>query len=235
MLKSPPYLLALIFLAGCASKKEAMPTHGPTPYIYDSVNLLALGDSYTIGHSIAEAERWPNQLADTLKKAGLIIKSVKIIAKTGWTTANLEAGINATPGMDTARFNLVGLLIGVNNQYQNGSLASYRTEFLALLERAIVFAGGRKERIFVVSIPDYAFTPFGNGSPTISAEIDEFNKANREITEQRGIRYFDITKISRDGLKEPTLVAPDGLHPSGEQYSRWVSGFWKEVREMVRL
>jgi lysophospholipase L1-like esterase len=236
MMKKLLFVLAVVLaFARCAPQKEAMPPVEPTPYIYDSVNLLALGDSYTIGQSVAEAERWPNQLADSLKKAGLVMKSVKIIAKTGWTTANLDVGINATAGMDTARFNLVGLLIGVNNQYQHKPLAAYRTEFAAMLERAIVFAGGRTERVFVVSIPDYAFTPFGNGSTTISSEIDQFNAANRDLTELRGVRYFDITPISRLGLADPSLVAVDGLHPSGGQYARWVAGFWKEVRGMVRI
>ena len=164
--------------------------------------------------------------------AGHEVSHVRIVAKTGWTTDELQAGIDNANLADSS-YSLVSLLIGVNNQYRGRSVEDYKPEFTALLNQAIIFAGGRVERVFVVSIPDYAYTPFGNGNTTISEGIDEFNAANRQITESLGIRYFDITPISREGFADPALVASDGLHPSGKQYAQWVSLMLPAVKEMV--
>ena len=188
--------------------------------IRQPVRFLALGDSYTIGQSVQEAERWPHQLYDILDSSGCTLDELRIIAQTGWRTDNLAAaidGANLTPG-----YSLVSLLIGVNNQYQQKPLKDYRTEFEELLKTAIYLAGGIKSSVLVLSIPDYAYTPFGQGNTSISTEIDEYNAINKTITSAYGIKYFDITPISRQGLAEPELVAADGLHPSGEMYSRWV-------------
>ena len=194
---------------------------------------LALGDSYTIGHSVEEKERFPNQLSDSLKVAGYDFVETRIIAKTGWTTDELANGIaSASELRDT--YDLVSLLIGVNNQFRGRSVESYRPEFTSLLNQAIEFTGGVKDRVFVVSIPDYAFTPFGNGSTSTSEGIDEYNAANKEITDAMGIAYFDITPISRKGLEQTELVANDGLHPSGEQYRRWVELMLPEVKELLK-
>lgn len=177
---------------------------------------LALGDSYTIGESVAEEERWPNQLADMLK-----IDRPKIIATTGWRTDDLKSAIISANLKN--EYDLVSLLIGVNNQYQGKSSAQYEIEFEDLLKRAIQLAKGKSKNVFVVSIPDYGFTPFGKAKQeTISLQLDEFNKINKQIAEKYRIQYFNITDISRKGLNDPTLVAADGLHPSGKMYTQWV-------------
>jgi lysophospholipase L1-like esterase len=183
--------------------------------------FLALGDSYTIGESVAENERWPVQLVAALNKNGKRFAAPKIIATTGWRTDDLKAAIKKeNPPRD---WDLVSLLIGVNNQYQGRSVADYAPEFEELLNMAIEFAGGDKSKVFVVSIPDYGFTPFGKEKQDkISKELDEFNNINKKISEKYGVEYFYITEISRRGLDEPALVATDGLHPSDKMYAEWV-------------
>ena len=145
----------------------------------------------------------------------------KIIAVTGWRTDNLKNGIEIAQLKDN--YDIVSLLIGVNNQYQGKPIDDYAREYEDLLKMAIGFAGDNKDRVFVVSIPDYGYTPFGEPKKgTITTEIDAFNKVNKEITESYGVTYFNITDISREGLSDPALVADDKLHPSGKQYTLWV-------------
>ncbi|MFN5549915.1 MAG: SGNH/GDSL hydrolase family protein [Bacteroidota bacterium] len=182
---------------------------------------LALGDSYTIGESVSEAERWPNQLRDSLNKKGYAIGKPTVIATTGWRTDNLKNAMNIA--QLKPEYDLVSLLIGVNNQYQGKSSDQYAIEFEDLLKTAIHLAKGRKENVFVVSIPDYGFTPFGKpNQETITKAIDLFNEINARITYKYKVQYFNITEISRDGLTDPSLVAGDGLHPSGKMYAQWV-------------
>ena len=199
------------------------PTDPATPT--DTINFLALGDSYTIGTAVSAAERWPVLLADALTEAGAndtaYTTNVDIVATNGWTTRNLINGINARTDLRDD-YELVSLLIGVNNQFQGLPLAQYRTEFVQLLDRAVAFAGGDAGRVFVVSIPDYAFTGVGNGSQSISDGVMQFNTAAKELTEARGLPFLNITRISQQGLDDPSLVATDNLHPSGKQYQRWV-------------
>lgn len=193
----------------------------------EPLRFLALGDSYTIGQSVPENERWPVQLANVLQSQSIATEEVRIIAQTGWRTDNLKnAIVNANLKSD---YNLVSLLIGVNNQYQGGSISTYSTEFEELLQTAIELAGNNKSNVMVVSIPDYAYTPFGNGSATISRQIDQFNAVNKNITDRYGVTYHNITPISRRGLAEPNLVASDGLHPSGGQYALWVNQIAAEL------
>ena len=185
------------------------------------VSFLALGDSYTIGESVSEQERWPNQLADSLRAHGMKISRPTLVATTGWRTDDLKNAI-AKASLKN-EYGLVSLLIGVNNQYQGKPLAQYAVEFEDLLRTAIALAQGKKENVFVVSIPDYGFTPFGKEKQTtITAAIDQFNATNRQIAERLGITYFFITDITRRALTQPDLVAADGLHPSGKMYSLWV-------------
>ena len=192
------------------------------------LTYLALGDSYTIGESVAEHERWPMQLIAQLKVKGKMYDAPKIIATTGWRTDDLSNAIwkeELKPGYD-----LVSLLIGVNNQYQGKTVDAYKPEFEELLKTAIKLAGGDKKRVFVVSIPDYGYTPFGKPKQAaITEDLDKFNKANKEITEKMGVRYVNITDISRKGFEDPQLVASDGLHPSGKQYGLWVDRIVKEL------
>lgn len=181
---------------------------------------LALGDSYTIGESTSPAERFPAQLAEQLRAQGMEPGVPEIVARTGWTTDELTLAIQAADPKGT--YDLVTLLIGVNNQYRGRSAEQYRSEFVGLLERAIAFAGNRPKRVIVISIPDWGMTPFGRGRQNTSAEIDTFNAVNRQAAEQFGAVYADITPISREAARDAALVAPDGLHPSGKMYARWV-------------
>lgn len=189
----------------------------------DSTNLkiLSLGDSYTIGQSVCETCRFPEQLKDRL--ATNIENSsfeLQIIAQTGWTTTNLINAVNSNnPSSD---FNLVTLLIGVNNQYQGKPFSIYEQEFPELVNTAIEKANGESASVIVVSIPDYAFTPFGNGNASISQEIDEYNDFAKDYCTLNGISYVYITDITRNGLVDPDLVASDNLHPSELAYSKFV-------------
>jgi lysophospholipase L1-like esterase len=199
------------------------------------IDYLALGDSYTIGESVAERERWPVRLAEQLRFDGYDVAPPEIIAQTGWRTDQLSAAIDVEDLRDA--YGLVSLLIGVNNEFQGRDTAAYRLEFTRLLERAIGLAGGRPERVFVLSIPDYAFTPFGQTRPDparISQRLDDYNAISQEVSAAYGVAWFDITPISRRGLSEPVLVAADGLHPSGQQYAEWVALIRNEVGALLR-
>ena len=186
-----------------------------------SKKFLALGDSYTIGESVLEQDRWPEQLAEALRAKGERIEKPRIIAVTGWRTDQLKKAMEEAHLKN--EYGLVSLLIGVNNQYQNMLIESYTLEFAELLQTAVDLTGGKKENVFVVSIPDYGFTPFGKSKQTeISKAIDQYNNVNREITFRKGIKYINVTDLSREGLANPEYVAGDGLHPSGKMYSLWV-------------
>ena len=199
--------------------------------VMEPVRFLALGDSYTIGQGVTADNRWPNQLVAELGRQGYNVEELKIIAQTGWTTSSLQNAINQQ--MPLNGFTLVALLIGVNNQFQGGSIDTYTVQFKDLLQQAIVLAGNNPQHVFVLSIPDYAYTPYGNGNPSISAEIDLFNGANRFITSTYNIRYIDITPISMLGLSNPYLIADDGLHPSGAMYRLWVEEIVKYIEKEV--
>jgi len=186
---------------------------------------LALGDSYTIGQNVEENQRFPVQLAEKLNEAGLIVAKPTIIARTGWTTANLSQGIEDANLSGT--YDLVTLLIGVNNQYQGRDTVEYRRQFRELLNKSVGFANGIEKRVIVISIPDYGVTPFGiSNAQRIEAEIDIFNKINREETELTKVHYVYITSISRAAKNDPSLIAGDGLHPSGKMYGIWVQAIF---------
>ena len=189
-----------------------------------ALRLLALGDSYTIGEGLPEAERWPEQFCAALRELDVEIAGPRIIARTGWTTDELAAAINDAEPL--GEWDMVSLLVGVNNQYRGRDLENYRDEFSALLHRAIGFAGGRKDRVMVLSIPDWGVTPFGQGcgrdTLRISAEIDAFNAVNREIADANGVFWLDITGLTRELGARPDMLAGDGLHPSGAMYALWV-------------
>lgn len=191
--------------------------------IQQNVRFLALGDSYTIGQSVTSNARWPNQLRDSLVQRGIVVDTVSIIATTGWTTGNLLNAITSQ-SLDSKNFNLVSVLIGVNNQYQGQNISFFKSQYKQLLDSALTYAGGDSNAVFVVSIPDYGYTPFGQGNQGfISSEIDHYNNIKDSITAIYGFKYFNITPISRQGLSNPSLVASDGLHPSEKQYSFWVN------------
>jgi lysophospholipase L1-like esterase len=222
----------LLFFAGNCKKDNNDPApmnNIPTK----TISYLALGDSYTIGQSVSASERYPVILSEELKKNNIEVAGPEIIATTGWTTANLKNGIVNT-GISGNEYDLVSLLIGVNNYYQGRSLEEYKVQFKELLLMSVDFAGGNKNKVFVVSIPDYGYTPFGQSNQAvISAGVDQFNAANKHITDSIGVAYFDITPISRNGLSDPALVANDGLHPSGKMYQQWVDLMYKDVLQMI--
>jgi lysophospholipase L1-like esterase len=223
-----PLLFALFAgtIASCTVSRTASSNGG--------ASYLALGDSYTIGESVAESERYPNQLAAALREQKVAVADPLIIARTGWTTGALQRGI-ASADIPAKTYELVTLLIGVNNEFQGRSEAEYETQFTQLLEQAIGFAGGKKERVFVLSIPDYGCTPYGEArQETISERIDRFNAINKRITDSLGVNYVDVTPVSRKGLSDPALVANDGLHPSGKQYGEWVKLMAEAVRPVLK-
>ena len=212
-------------LAACSkSSPPAASTPAPAPDTIpanSSRSLLALGDSYTIGQSVPDSVRFPNQAKKILGSYGKNISTVRYVATTGWTTADLQYALQANPITNT--YDYVSLLIGVNNQYQGRSLEEYKVQFTDLLQSAIRYAGNRRSHVFVVSIPDYSVTPFAASYDTarISREIDQFNAANFTISQQYGVNYINITPGSRDARYDPSLVAYDGLHPSGKEYTKW--------------
>lgn len=228
-IKKPPLFFLLIvsgglqLLASGCSKEETVyrPPVIPVDTSIRAKTYLALGDSYTIGQSVAADQRFPFYAVGQLFGQNVQMTQAEIIATTGWTTGNLINALNNNPPSKT--YDFVTLLIGVNNQYQGRSTGEYRIQFTDLLNRAITYAGGRKTRVFVLSIPDYSVTPFARNLDTarISREIDVFNSINRDITIQSGVAYVDITPISRQALNDPALTATDGLHPSGKQYEKW--------------
>jgi lysophospholipase L1-like esterase len=197
------------------------------------ITYLALGDSYTIGQSVPEADSFPVILSEKLKDDNIFVDGPKIIATTGWTTADLKSGI-VNADISTNKYDIVSLLIGVNNYYDGGSIEEYKIQFKELLLTSINFAHGNKNKVFVISIPDYGYTPFGRSNqPTISEGIDLFNAANKYIADSMGVEYFDITPISRNGLSDAELIASDGLHPSGKMYKQCVELMYEDVLQII--
>lgn len=222
-------LLALFLLCIGCSKENSTPEEitGEEETVEESetnetVRFLALGDSYTIGQGVEISERWPNQLNSKLKEIDINLDETKIIAQTGWKTSNL---INAIENNDLSNMSdeaIVSLLIGVNNQFSNSAFDIFESEFNILLDKAILLAGS-DERVFVVSIPDYAVTPFGQSdSAQISIEIDMYNEYIENRCDALDIPYINITEISRSLADGDNALALDNLHPSAYQYELWV-------------
>ncbi len=215
------------------------PAEPPAPPSAEKIDILALGDSYTKGESVPWAKNFPNQLSDSLKSATYSVTGVHAIAQTGWRTDQLKSAIASQSGLiGDSIFSLVTLCIGVNNQYQGGTADNYKPDFELLLQTAIERAGGRKDRVVVLSIPDWAYTTYGqnfSGNPgEISHEIDQFNVVNKLVANSYGVHYIDVTGISRMGLSQPDLVAIDGLHPSALQYSKWIHLMMPVVRKALK-
>lgn len=204
------YLFSFFILISCHKNKAPI-----------QQTFLALGDSYTIGVSVDQAESWPFQLVNKLSSEGIVMAPPRIIAENGWTTTDLKNAINEA-ALDFP-YDWVSLLIGVNNQYDGKSIADFRNEFEQLLSQAILFAGSKKERVFVVSIPDWGKTPFAKDRDReqIASEIDNFNQVIYESCARAGVIFIDITPLSRTIDIHPEYIAEDGLHPSGLQYKAW--------------
>lgn len=229
LLKSILFILATILsLQSCSTENTIVET--PKNYKY-----LALGDSYTIGQSVCETCRFPIQLKDSIGKSLNTNDTfqVKIIATTGWTTTDLKGALaNDDSGTN---YDLVTLLIGVNNQYQNKPFSLYEQEFPELVNTAIQKAKGDKNNVIIVSIPDYAYTPYGQGSSTISQGLIQYNQFAQDYCLANNITFVYITDITQQGLIQPALVASDGLHPSVTAYTKFVERILPEAKLKLEL
>lgn len=185
--------------------------------------FLALGDSYTIGEGVDATDRWPVRLAALLRAEGIQISDPEIIAQTGWTTDELAAAIDAAN--PRGPYDLVSLLIGVNDQYRGLEIDGFRDRFVSLLQRAVGLAEGSSSRVVIVSIPDWGVTPFARTKERdmlrVAEEIDAFNSVVRIETTRASARFVDVTPISRLASHDPTMLAFDGLHPSASMYRLW--------------
>lgn len=225
------FILPLFIVVGFLSCYNSVEKNNTTKN-ETSFNYLALGDSYTIGESVLPTQNFPFQLQDTIARHFNKTTNYKIIAKTGWTTTDLLSAIKKQNLSNN--YNLVTLLIGVNNQYQGKPFSLYEREFPKLLDIAIQAAQGNPKNVVVVSIPDYAFTPFGqksSNSKKISEEIDQYNAFAKEIATKKGVAFQDITDITRTDLANQELVAKDGLHPSATAYTLFVDRLFNLVKE----
>ncbi|MGN2248794.1 SGNH/GDSL hydrolase family protein [Frateuria sp. GZRe14] len=197
------------------------------------LHYLALGDSYTIGEAVPATGRWPVQLVHQLRARGVAIDDPQIIAVTGWTTDELSAAMDAATF--TPPYDLVTLLIGVNNQYRGRAAGEYRSQFSGLLRRAIALAGDRAAHVVVVSIPDWGVTRFAREQDRDPAQIaralDVYNAIARDEAGRAGTRWVDITPISR---RHPDLVADDGLHPGAAQYTLWTDAILPAAATAVK-
>lgn len=222
-----------IFLLSACSKDEpnrTVVTPPSSPIIH---TWLALGDSYTIGQGVAANERFPAQTAALLLQQGIQLQTPTYIATTGWTTTNLQSNINnSNPNKHT----VVSLLIGVNDQFQTRDTTGYRQRFTQLLVKAIELANGKKQNVFVLSIPDYSVTPFAASYDTaqIRKEIDWFNNINLHVTQQYNCPYLDITASTREGRTNRNLIASDGLHPSAAEYKRWADKLVPMITQVLK-
>ena len=227
-----PLALSLLVL-GCAVDKDPV---APAPIDPVRLSLLALGDSYTVGHSLPTAFSWPVQLADSLAATGDTLDVAQVIAETGWTTRDLlDAARDSLP--TEGNYGAVTVMIGVNNQFQGGDPAVFAAEIDTLLELAVALVGGDPNRVLGFSIPDYGQTPIGSlyGAERIAGEIDTFNAILAEHLHTFGIAYLDVTTMSRQVVQEPDLVSRDGLHYSQEMYRRWVAMMLPSVVECLEM
>lgn len=205
-----------------------------TPLTSPAISYLALGDSYTIGEGETAAHRWPVQLATLARQQGLNLGEPTIIARTGWTTAELQEAIAVAH--DTHTYGLVSLLIGVNNQYRGQSVALYRTEFRALLATAIAFAGGQPRHVLVLSIPDWGVTPFAHdrNQAQIAQEIDQFNAVAHEECQHADVAFVNVTPLTRAAAGQPNQFTADGLHYTGLHMRQWAALALPVVQSLLR-
>jgi lysophospholipase L1-like esterase len=195
---------------------------------------LALGDSYTIGESLPEQDNFPNQTVQLLTKAGYQFEIPVIVAKTGWTTAELQRAVKNR--LTQEQYSFVSLLIGVNNQYRGESLQEYTKQFEELVQKAIGFAGEKADHVYVLSIPDWGVTPFAEGRDwkLISRQIDSFNTVNRSLAEKWNVNYIEITEGTRVAAEDRSLIAGDGLHPSAKEYKRWAEKLAAAIQQQLK-
>jgi lysophospholipase L1-like esterase len=186
-------------------------------------SYLALGDSYTIGEQVPFADNFPNQTVQILRKSGLAFYAAEVIAKTGWTTDELSNAIENTTTLEN--YDIVSLLIGVNNQYRSRTATEFKIEFEHLLQKAIQFAGNRPYRVIVLSIPDWGVTPFavGKDRKQVAEEIDLYNDVCKKSAAAFKTNFINITTSQREDGNKTEFLAADGLHPSGMEYKKWAA------------
>ena len=230
MIRSVILSIFISLFSSCNKKTAAPVTITPPP---NAKTYLALGDSYTIGQSVSPAERFPTQTVAILKQQGIVIADPVYIAQTGWTTTNLHNALISQSPIST--YDIVSLLIGVNDQYQGMDTAGYASRFTQLLEISITAAKGKKSNVFVLSIPDYSVTPFvsSGNKARVRMEIDWFNTINKRITLAYGVSYTDITPSTREAETNPALLANDNLHPSGLEYKKWAEMLAPKIKAVL--
>ena len=217
-----------LLLMGCKSKEP----ENITVLEEDSIRYLALGDSYTIGERVPVAMRWPVQLTEQLKQKGVAVEEPRIIAQTGWTTGELLEAMDLQ--LNNEKFDLVSVLIGVNNQYRGQSLEAYEKDLHEIFNRALTHSETGAAGVFAVSIPDYGMTPFGaENSEKTAEELDAFNAVFQKVAAEYEVDFYNITPISRKAKEDLSLIADDDLHPSGKMYKMWVDLIYPEVREKL--
>lgn len=233
------FSLFILTMIGCSYDESPKELNSESNMSIESAQkrtYLALGDSYTIGESVEASKRWPNQYKEKIIEAGIPMDSVYFIATTGWTTDELMAGMDEAD-IDQKQFDLVSLSIGVNNQYRGRDTAEYRAQLKELIERALGLAGGQKDAVFLVNIPDWGVTPFAQkmdrDSEKVAEEIQQFNSIMAQEAEQYGLYLEDIYEVSRQAKVQESYVAEDGLHPSAEMYAKWVEQLQKNHLERL--
>ncbi|MDQ6610749.1 MAG: SGNH/GDSL hydrolase family protein, partial [Bacteroidota bacterium] len=202
--------------------------------MHHTYSYLAFGDSYTIGEGLLLHQNFPYQTVSLLRKEGYDFSAPEIIAKTGWTTGDLEAAIQ--DHTLSSKYDFVSLLIGVNNQYRGQNILEYKNQFERLLKKSIALANNKPDHVLVISIPDYSFTPFGQAlkADKITKEIDEYNTLNKALSIQYKTHYTDITDSTRKIKNNPSLVASDGLHPSAKEYEKWAKKLVEIMKAQIK-
>jgi lysophospholipase L1-like esterase len=224
-MRAAGWLILLILLIGCSG--TTMKDKGSAK----SDTFFALGDSYTIGEAVANSERWPTVLANRLREQGINISEPLILAKTGWTTDELQNALDASK--QTGLFPMVTLMIGVNDQYRRRKPEEFGPHFMKLLDRAISLAEGKPDHVLVISIPDYGYMPHKFGPQNISQTIDQFNEIIRKEASQRGSVFIDVTSLSRDAKTRPELRAADGLHFSAIMHQQWADLIYPHAAKIL--
>ena len=228
--------LVLILFIGCNTSSnlddEILPIYGSESNIIENqelnsiisnespLSLLALGDSYTIGEGVNEEERWPNQFVQVAYENGIDFLTPRIIAMTGWKTYDLINGIESSNF--EKKYDYVSLLIGVNNQFNSRSINEFEDD----LDKLLIKINNLKKKdgsVLIVSIPDWGSSPYGENMDRnqISTEINTFNNSLKSFANINGLKYVDVTEISRRAINEPNLITSDNLHPSGLMYLEW--------------
>jgi lysophospholipase L1-like esterase len=225
----------LIALVGCSSESDSPPvaSSGGTEISVGPINVLALGDSYTVGEQVGKLESWPFQLVRSMRVAGRAVSEPTILAVSGWSTSDLIRGLQLTD-LQTP-FDVVTLQIGVNNQFRQGTIVDFEADLAELTKTSIDLVRGDAGRVILLSIPDWSVTPFADGAAKseIADEIDNFNDVVHAQSEASGTHFIDITPISRLAANESDLIASDGLHPSAKMYAEWVELIQSVIEEII--